>query len=197
MEVERKMIMKGLVIAEPLGQFDLEEGFAVVIKEDGEYHHVKLSHIDKDNNWVVEGSFNGKISDEQDFYKLICVGYYFRFPIAAKHYSRIIKKGMVDDDSYYSFQVVPYKFKKGAYNRTCTLCNSNFVASASQPLCENCCDDEALAHLVYEKSKSNKKEQIVLKDVIKLCFDSFNKGKLNNHHETFEKWLTKEIEKWQ
>ena len=196
MEVEHELV-KGFIIAEPVFYKDLEEGAVVIIEKDDKYHQVTLTFINRANNWVVEGSYSGEIADDQFTYRLKCATLEKVYSIVTKDCAKIIKAGLIGDTEHHEFKIVPYKFKVGSSYNTCTICNSNFTAAQTQPLCKVCCIEHSVAHLVTSKKVKKKKEPIAMEDVIQLCFKAFTKGQLQTHPETFEEWLTKQLKKWQ
>jgi hypothetical protein len=140
--------IKGLIITEPMAAIDIEAGTVCLVNHEGVIYRVTVMHINRNDNWVVEGDYNGEVSDKQLLCTLSVLTKNRSFPIIFKDYKHILKKKMVGDNKYYKFTIKPHKFKEGKYVMQCSKCTGIFDGGRSQPYCESCCEELSMAHLI-------------------------------------------------
>jgi len=184
---------RGTIIAQPYGRLDLRAGSVCVVLIDDIYHRITLLHTNGEGDWIAEGDYNGLIDRYDTLLKICFLNGEYVYPIAMKHWTKILKRSMLYDKELHDFIIKPLKFKEGKNMQTCTECSASFKANRSQPLCKDCCTAGSVAYLGSnlspKTSKVIKEPQVNLPQVMQLARIAYEMGKSDKSEEEFIEWL--------
>jgi len=183
---------RGTIISQPYNRSDLRAGSICVVLIDDIYHRITLLHANEDGDWIADGDYQGVIDQYDTLLKICFMNGENVYPIAIKHWTKILSTSMLYDKELHDFVIKPLKFKEGKNIQTCTECSASFKASRSQPLCKDCCAAGSLAYLgsnLSPKTTKVKEPLINLPQVVQLVTLAYDMGKEGMNKEAFIKWI--------
>ena len=185
----------GLLKTQPFKKEELGHGAeAILVMGSGMKVLCKVLHLTPHDEWVV--SYSGAqytLAGEDKLCYLVAefpagVNRTRSYGVHIKDWKNALKTNAIDTDDRQFFTLEPIKFKSGQYGKTCTMCTGYFEGSRSQPVCEDCCKDNAFARLKPPQPQKKRSRLLPPAKVKEIAEAAFNAARLGA--EDFDKWYS-------
>jgi hypothetical protein len=199
----KEYITSGVIATTPISPREIQSGTIALINRSGTYYRVTVTHVNQQGYWVVEGDYDGIISDMSSLFKFSVLHTEGVHTIAVKDWKTILANEMhlnLASKEEQNFKIKPLKFKEGTAVKECSNCNGIFDGGGSQEHCKRCCDELGTAYLSAASivlNPNKKSIPIFTTDLEEIAREAYERGREGKDTLSFEKWLVKSLKKWQ
>lgn len=158
-----------------------------------DYHASVVDHIGSNDTYYLKGMFTGYTREMPIFLEYVIVHEDKCVSVKYNDWYKLIKGGYKAGDIL-EWTINPLKFVEGDYMKECTLCNSHFQANKRQPICEGCCNENAIATFTKEKKKAKKPILITPDFAMEIAEVAYHAGNNDESWEFISGIIKKQIE---
>jgi len=158
-----------------------------------EYQASIVDHISKNDTYFLKGMFTGYTTEMPIFLEYVITHENQHVSVKYNDWYKLIKSDYKVGDVL-EWTINPLKFVEGNYMKECTLCNSHFQANKRQPICKNCCIENAIATFTKKKKKAKKPILITPDFAMEIAEVAYHAGNNDESWEFISEIIKKQIE---